>query len=303
VPSTAEPRIGCFGKLPIAGDFIRGDAAVPELAAFDAWIEPGLYRSQQRLGAGFQERWDALPTVRFLWRSGPGAPLLTGWLSASRDAAGRRYPFVVAAAVPAATPAALTPGWLQPFVAGAKSLLDGTWRGLDPVGVAAAVAALPRSGDPEAAAQQLARERSVTDVATAWEGLTASPELLVDELAELAAANPAPNYGLRWPTRGGELETAFWLDALAHFGVSGAMLLVWQTATATVAGGARLVLGRLDPRTFHGMVFPTLDDDDAYDLGRFVDGNRVATAQRRFGGAVKAGSHAAALAALRQGAR
>jgi type VI secretion system protein ImpM len=303
VPSTAEPRIGCFGKLPIAGDFIRGDAAVPELAAFDAWIEPGLYRSQQRLGTAFQAQWDALPAVRFLWRSAPGAPLLTGWLAASRDAAGRRYPFVIAAALPAGNPAALTPTWLQPFVAGAKALLDGTWRGLDPVGVAATVAALPRGGDADAAAQQLARERAVTAVATAWQGLTASPELLVDELAELAAASPAPSYGLRWPTRGEEVDAAFWLDALAHFGVSGAMLLIWQTATATLAGGARLVLGRLDPRTFHGMLFPALDDDDAYDLGRFVDGNRVAAAERRFGGVVKAGSHTAALATLRQGAR
>ena len=34
----APPQIGCFGKLPATGDFIRLNAGGDEIAAFDRWL-------------------------------------------------------------------------------------------------------------------------------------------------------------------------------------------------------------------------------------------------------------------------
>ena len=53
MPANPEARSICFGKLPIAGDFLRGDGAAPEFGELDDWIQHGLYESQQRIRDDF----------------------------------------------------------------------------------------------------------------------------------------------------------------------------------------------------------------------------------------------------------
>src|SRR5689334_22283629 len=90
------PQIGCFGKLPATGDFIRLNASTEELAAFDGWLGGALDFAKRTLGPA----WDATypPSFGlFVFRGesksddGPARGLVGAW-AASGDSAGRQYP-------------------------------------------------------------------------------------------------------------------------------------------------------------------------------------------------------------------
>ncbi|WP_275629657.1 type VI secretion system-associated protein TagF [Pseudomonas sp. 273] len=84
--------IGCFGKLPAAADFVSLHGAAEEVREFDAWLQAGLGRLQGV--EDWRERFDRLPLCHFCFRARSGNWLFGG-LASSRDASGRRYPFLV----------------------------------------------------------------------------------------------------------------------------------------------------------------------------------------------------------------
>ncbi|HEX5053718.1 MAG TPA: type VI secretion system-associated protein TagF [Planctomycetota bacterium] len=301
-----RPRAICFGKLPIAGDFVRGHASAPELATLDEWIEQGMHRSRTTFGGAWQARFDALPPVRFLFHAVPNGPVLAGWWKASRDAAGRRYPFLIAVRLPGIKPAdePLLPVALAGFFAAARRLLDGSWQGLDVPDVIAAVQDLEFDIDLARARAEHAAACGTESTASTWAGGSDAPELLFQDLEDLAVAAVSPRFAVRWPTRGEPVDVSYWLAVLAHFGAPPPCLLLWHSAADLAPGIARAVLGRLEPRLFTGMVFFDHDDDDAYDLGRdHGDDHRLPDARRRFGDVVAHGTQARSLAALRNGVR
>jgi type VI secretion system protein ImpM len=86
------PRVFAFGKLPAHGDFVSRGLAADEREAWDAWSSAGLEAARADLGDTFEARHDTAPPVRFAF--GPGAfggGWNTGALTASIDAAGRRF--------------------------------------------------------------------------------------------------------------------------------------------------------------------------------------------------------------------
>src|SRR5438105_14566829 len=97
-PAT-PPQIGCFGKLPATGDFIRLNAGGDELAAFDRWLGSSIDFARQNMGPNFDVAYT--PAVGlFIYRgegkgNDPPARGMVGAWAASRDNAGRLYPMVV----------------------------------------------------------------------------------------------------------------------------------------------------------------------------------------------------------------
>jgi len=97
--AAAPPQIGCFGKLPATGDFIRFNAGGDELAAFDRWLGGGLDFAKRALGPSFETVYP--PSVGLFVFHGEGkgdeppARGLVGAWAASGDNAGRTYPMVV----------------------------------------------------------------------------------------------------------------------------------------------------------------------------------------------------------------
>ena len=292
--STGEAP-GCFGKLPAFGDFVRGDAHVPELAQLDAWVEPGLYRAQRQLGDGFAARWQQLPPLRFVFCPDGAERALTGWLIASRDAAGRRYPLLLAVRQARGDVRSL-PLRSSAFAAAARRCVEGGFPGLDPVGVTAAVHALPGLTDGS-------HQRAFADApsAAAWQGCPA-PAAVLHELAAATANAAPPRYALRWPSRGDDVDAAFWLEVVMQLGGRCPRLLLWHAAVDRAPGAMRLSLGPLEPSTFPGMVFHELDDDGAYDLGRATNGSEIVAAQR-FDAVARTANQAEALRALSAGSR
>ena len=95
----APPQIGCFGKLPATGDFIRLNAGADEVAAFDRWLGASIDLRSPLDGAGFEQSYP--PAVGlFVFR--PRARTTSrrraaSWAlgAASGDNAGRLYPMTV----------------------------------------------------------------------------------------------------------------------------------------------------------------------------------------------------------------
>lgn len=88
------PVIGHYGKLPISPEFLRRHAAGPELRALDEWMQHGILYAQAKEGA----RWPTLVDESELWNFMHVPPgrgrIVCGNLFASRDKAGRSFPFL-----------------------------------------------------------------------------------------------------------------------------------------------------------------------------------------------------------------
>lgn len=91
--------VGCFGKIPATGDFIRHQAGGEELAAFDRWLGAAMDHAQRSLGQEFEASYQRSVAL-FIFRGeakgdeGPERALVGAW-AASGDSAGRLYPMVV----------------------------------------------------------------------------------------------------------------------------------------------------------------------------------------------------------------
>lgn len=86
--------VGCFGKLPIYGDFISLGAAAREVGELDHWIQRGMEVYQRRLAPGWENDFIQASPLCFLYHIGNADRFLTGILQPSRDQQGRTYPFL-----------------------------------------------------------------------------------------------------------------------------------------------------------------------------------------------------------------
>jgi type VI secretion system ImpM family protein len=102
-----------FGKLPALGDFVARGLDFPLRDAIDAWLSQQMQQGRDRYGPEFEGRYDASPAWCFV-DCDPDGQWSGGALCASVDAAGRRFPVVLAApAGDCATAAALAGGCLE----------------------------------------------------------------------------------------------------------------------------------------------------------------------------------------------
>ena len=304
--ASATPRSICFGKLPIAGDFLRGDGAAPEFRELDDWIQHGSYESQQRIRDDWQPRFDALPRAKFLWTNGQGV-VIAGFWQSSRDSVGRRYPFLIGVRLENVKPQdyAALPFALADYFRDAKALLDTEFAGHDVVSAIEAAQALTCSIDWQGAHAQLCAAQAAATAQDAWAGHVDAPELLLHDLEQVASQQNAPQYSLRWPTRGEDADIAFWLAAMARFGQPEPHMLMWHGQQgagkqgASQQGCARVALCNLQPRLFAGMTFYEHEDDDAYDMGRGAEEDqRMQQARTRFAATVRADNQSSAIATL-----
>jgi type VI secretion system ImpM family protein len=207
-------RAGCFGKLPAHGDFIRHGAGT-ELLAFDGWIQAGLLAARGRTDWGAV--WPLTPPVRFVRRAA-GRRVLAGVLVASRDSAGRDYPFVVAATLEGREVERrpeLAPLLAERFLDAAEALATRRWEGADHRQVVGEVDRLIVEVDAAAAERRLAEllaattlERLVVDGAGAWDD---GRHLLLANVASLLGPSSRPRFALTLPGAPDADRAAVWL--------------------------------------------------------------------------------------------
>jgi len=112
--------LACFGKLPARGDFVRSAGQVQLTQTLDRWLTQGMDLLSE--DARWKLLYDAMAPAHFAFLGTHSPIALAGHLMASKDASGRRFPFVVAGMfdVPqmsqgllACTTAALSPAWAR----------------------------------------------------------------------------------------------------------------------------------------------------------------------------------------------
>ena len=84
-----------FGKLPAHGDFVARGLSAGERDAFDRWLSAELAGARDALGDAFDPCFEAAPPWRFAWEEDAGL-WTAGALAPSVDAAGRRFPLLLA---------------------------------------------------------------------------------------------------------------------------------------------------------------------------------------------------------------
>jgi len=155
----APPQIGCFGKLPATGDFVRLNAGGDEVGAFDRWLGGSIDHARRSMGPLFEQVYPNSVGL-FIFRGegqGDEPPTrgLVGAWCASGDNAGRLYPMTVFGSydynqLVAAGPA--LPIALWPLLTAAYDLaINGRMMPVDLFLDRVSRVALPSLEDPEAA--------------------------------------------------------------------------------------------------------------------------------------------------------
>ena len=252
----------CFGKLPVAGDFVRGDRNL--LGVIDRWIQAGLHTASLARGASWNEAFDTSPPARFVWRGdGPGGDIAGCWW-ASRDAAGRRYPFLIAAGLPPLRGEAfprVIPA-MQHFFEDSEALFGRGFDGLNAAGCAARVGELQYRYEPALG------EEGCRSIWASTRADVGSAGVLADCADALSGSTPS--YCLRWPTEpgSGDATVAFWLELFDRLQLQRPRLVMWSRDPGSGGQSVRMAWGAPSPRSFAGMMQPALEDDAAFDAGR-----------------------------------
>jgi type VI secretion system protein ImpM len=100
--------LGCFGKMPARGDFIRLGLPRDFIDCWDAWMALMLTASREALGENWLATWLEAPIWRFALAPGVcGAGAAIGVWMPSVDRVGRYFPLTIAAVVAGGDVAAL----------------------------------------------------------------------------------------------------------------------------------------------------------------------------------------------------
>lgn len=91
---------GCFGKRPVAADYIHHHRGGPGILDWQRWIQDGVDRASARFGAAVEPLLRDLGVFLFAFPSGRSDAYLVGALGPGQDRSGRRFPFSVFAEVP-----------------------------------------------------------------------------------------------------------------------------------------------------------------------------------------------------------
>lgn len=276
----APPQIGCFGKLPATGDFIRLNAGGDELAAFDRWLGPAIDYARRSMGPSFDPAYQASVGM-FVFHGdskgdeGPSRALVGAW-AASGDNAGRLYPMVVFGSYDynqlVGTGAAL-PIALWPLLSAAYEKVT-TGRTLPVNAFLEQVSriALPSIEDPESVGASYREWLASHTMKALWEtgfGTDASRFWVVQNI--LASVEPfrgqelpKTQLGIRLPLGAGDaFAVAVWVDMTLRLAKWGRTLpnLFW-TPRQTVL----LHLGPPHVASFREIIAPTGEADHVADL-------------------------------------
>ncbi|MFO0615503.1 MAG: type VI secretion system-associated protein TagF [Polyangiaceae bacterium] len=226
---SGPPFVGCFGKLPATGDFIRHNAGGEEVGSFDRWLGGAMDFAQRSLAQGFDAAYQQSVGL-FIYRGEtkgedlPGRGMVGAW-AASRDTVGRNYPMVVFASYDYGQlvgAGACLPIALWPFLTAAyETATQGRGWGVDAFLERVSRIEVPSLEDPDATSGKYRKWASENSMKALWEtgfGSDASRYWVLSNVAEVVEpfkGNELPQTGLamRLPIGPGDAyATAVWMD-------------------------------------------------------------------------------------------
>ncbi len=284
-----------FGKLSSRADFVRYNATGPAFRALDDWIQHGLRLAAAKKYDDFDRAYDSAGPSCFLFRPSGGFSPLVGAIRPSRDRAGRKYPFFIAAGPESVdrpgAPTAAFPFRFAPLFESAISLIDDaidarmTTEQLTEQIQARSQILLQHRDNPDAYATELGRI-SFGDFCTRIWGTFfdtrkyAAFKNLLDLLLPLKGrGHPRFSYGLQFPLAGGNMvnsSVSFWLEACARI-LSVPQLqptLIWNIRSGTSGSAPSLFVyfSPVPPSGFMHITQLDVDFDTLYAIDAI--GNR-----------------------------
>lgn len=273
---------GCFGKLPIHGDFIRHNVG-PEVDRIDEWLQGGIVSSRTTLGGAWDASFDATRPQRFLYQAS-GGRLVAGVIAPSIDKAGRRYPFLVFVILDAHSvgkdPTAL-PAILSSFFARSEGEARTGWQGLDLKSFLIRIDSLALPGNFEDARQPVAAFVAEETTRALWNAMFGSDQdprkyLLIHNLVETLTPGAVPRYALRLSRVNRDPEVSFWLELCRTLSRRPALptLSMWGGSRDGGEPGLTLVFDELKvnyfmpfwwPERKSNLLFPLADAPSASD--------------------------------------
>lgn len=285
--------VGCYGKLPIRGDFIRHNAGLPELAALDRWIQEGFVLAQRAVGNRWDELFDKAPPSRFIYYSQQTRRLVLGVMTPSCDRPGRQYPFLIFTAAPASLFGAefsLLPGVFNEFFEAALNVAT-DWVGKELRDVIERVENLKLTVDISQGAHDFTARLSDRSIDGFWKEIFGSPAdvrryLLLHNIIEILRNGNVPRYIIRLPYTASDVEAAFWLELIHRLLRSSAppTMMTWNWLRDEIPPYASLLFDDLSPRYFLSLFNPEYDVEHVYKPAQhgLSDQARLTSAQARY---------------------
>ncbi len=228
---------GCFGKLPVAADFIGHHLHDHDALALERWLQEGVGSARERFGT----RSDGLlrqirPTFFILWWTDPRIPII-GVLLPGKDRSGRNFPFAVFFQARASVSAGILDGaplLFERFLSEAARIGAHSWE--DIAALIGAIDGLRDCAPVLDAGDPLKALIGTTTIQSLIRGKHDRSGLIAWTAAHLHALLPPPgnhskegrSVGLRLPVpaSGGEgrAVTCFWLGLIRRkFGTKGTL--------------------------------------------------------------------------------
>jgi type VI secretion system protein ImpM len=256
---------GCYGKVPIHGDFIRHNVTGTEIDQLDQWLQAGILSSRTTLGTAWDGSFDASRPQRFLYKPA-GGRIVAGVIAASKDKPGRRFPFLVFTVFDAKSSpgdATILPAALTPFFDQAEEAILNGWQGKDLKTYLAHLDALALPQDLEEGRRAIHSFVADGTSELLWSGLFERPDdfrkyLLIHNLVETIRPGSVPKYVLRIPRVTQAPAVAFWLELCRKLGKREQIptLTLWGAGRGEDLGGLTIVLDDLQAKYFLPLWWP-----------------------------------------------
>jgi type VI secretion system protein ImpM len=284
---------GCYGKVPIHGDFIRHNVTGTEIDQIDQWLQAGILSSRQTMGSAWDASFDASRPQRFLYRPSTGR-MVAGVIAASKDKPGRRFPFLVFTPLDSKTPpgeATVLPAALAPFFDRAEEEILHGWQGKDLKTYLARLDALVLPGDLEEGKKNILNFVAGGTNQSLWAGLFGSSDdfrkyLLIHNLVETIRPGVVPKYALRIPRATRGPEVAFWLELCRKLSRREHLptLALWGPGRGDDPGGLTIVFDELQSKYFLPLWWPERSNNLLFPLAEGSDqaDARVQQARTRY---------------------
>lgn len=279
---------GYYGKLPVFPEFLRLHASGPELRWLDEWLQQGILYAKNQEGAAWAEQIAQASPYGFFYLPSHEGRVVYGAIMASRDKAGRSFPFL-SYTLRERQDFAFTP-WLIPVATAAcihdrtlatrKLREDLNWDAFR----RAVEQQVVQQPDLAHAIETFNRFTQSTTVRQWWEGdatcLGEATQLAVDQLfAQVAQVPYRDQDSIRFPIgregTPGNLDLAFWLQVyLQRQGGTGhphaGLLCFWKRDPSR--GTALLSIGPGSPNIVRFLVNPVARDDAWWDVTASLSG-------------------------------
>ena len=260
---SASATIGCIGKLPLFGDFVRLNGEIsPCLSALDRWLQQGIENGYMQEGRPFEAKLRSFQPTRIVcWSAADSG--WSGLLMPSADQVGRVYPILTGwQHTNPVTPDVMPlvgreeAEGLQAFVEKAQAerpALDAFLQDLN--------ATTLSPGAPGACAklEEFLRESSLESLCRGWVdgGIPQRRARALYDLAQLRQPPAPPRYLTVIPYSGRCEEVGFWLRLIAASMPTPLTpsLVAWP-AGKEASGSIRILFDRLEARYMAPVLWP-----------------------------------------------